>query len=108
MLKIVLTNERTILHALLVYDIATERELPDNIGTPLAELCGTDGIDSIAHGDDGIECLSQPTFLFLFFSEYYAEQNADGVKSFGNNKVQMPLSLQTWALALSRNNEFPI
>ena len=41
-------------------------------------------------------------------SEYYAEQNADGVKSFGNNKVQMPLSSQTWALALSRNNEFPI
>ena len=41
-------------------------------------------------------------------SEYYAEQNADGLKSFGNNKVQMPLSSQTWALALSRNNEFPI
>ena len=108
MLKIILTYERTILHALLVYDIAPERELPDNIGTPLAKLCGTDGVDSIAHGDDGIECLSQPTFLFLFFSECYAEQNADGVKRFGNNEVQMPLSLQTWALALSRNNEFPI
>ena len=57
MLKIVLTYERTILHALLVYDIAPERELPDNIGTPLAELCGTDGVDSIAHGDDGIEVI---------------------------------------------------
>ena len=59
MLKIVLTYERTILHALLVYDIAPERELPDNIGTPLAELCGTDGVDSIAHGDDGIEVIEQ-------------------------------------------------
>lgn len=59
MLKIVLTYERTILHALLVYDIAPERELPDNIGTPLAELCGTDGVDSITHGDDGIEVIEQ-------------------------------------------------
>lgn len=51
MLKIVLTYERAVLHTLLVYDIATERELPDNIGTPLAELCGTDRVDTIAHGD---------------------------------------------------------
>lgn len=59
MLKIVLTYERTILHALLVYDIAPERELPDNIGTPLAELCGTDGVNSITHGDYGIEVIKQ-------------------------------------------------
>ena len=55
MLKIVLTYKRTILHTFLVYDIATQRELTNDIGTPLAELCGTDGVDSIAHRDDGIE-----------------------------------------------------
>ena len=71
MLKIVLTYERAVLHTLLVYDIAPERELPDNIGTPLAELSGTDGVDTIAHGDDGIEVIEQRvapnlsrTFLF--------------------------------------------
>ena len=55
MLKIILTYERAVLHTLLVYDIAPERELPDNIGTPLAELGGTDGVDTIAHGNDCIE-----------------------------------------------------
>ena len=59
MLKIVLTYERAVLHTLLVYDIAPKRELPDNIGTPLAELSGTDGVDTIAHGDDGIEVIEQ-------------------------------------------------
>ena len=33
----------------------TQREQPDDIGTPLAELCGTDGVDTIAHGNDCIE-----------------------------------------------------
>ena len=55
MLKIVFTDERTILHTLLVYDVATQRELPDDIGAPLAELCSTDGVDTIAHGNDCIE-----------------------------------------------------
>ena len=59
MLKIVLTYERAVLHTLLVYDIAPKRELPDDIGAPLAKLCGTDGIDTIAHGDDGIEVIEQ-------------------------------------------------
>ena len=59
MLKIVLTYERAVLHTLLVYDIAPKRELPDNTGTPLAELSGTDGVDTIAHGDDGIEVIEQ-------------------------------------------------
>ena len=42
-----------------VYDIAPKRELPDDIGTPLPELCGTDGVDTIAHGNDGIEVVEQ-------------------------------------------------
>lgn len=55
MLKIVLPNERAVLHTLLVNDVATQRELPDDIGAPLAELSGTDGVDTIAHGNDCIE-----------------------------------------------------
>ena len=41
----------------LVNDIAPKRELPDDIGAPLAELCGTDGVDTIAHRNDCIKVL---------------------------------------------------
>ena len=30
-------------------------DLKNDIGVPLAELCGTDGVDTIAHGNDCIE-----------------------------------------------------
>ena len=59
MLKVVLTDKRAVLHTLLVYDIAPKRELPDDIGAPLAELCGTDGVDSIAHRNDCIKVVEQ-------------------------------------------------
>ena len=55
MFKIVLTDKRAVLHTLLVNDIAPKRELPDDIGAQLAERCGTDGVDTIAHGNDCIE-----------------------------------------------------
>ena len=42
-----------------VDSIATQRELANNIGTPLAELSGADGVDTITHGDDGIEVIEQ-------------------------------------------------
>ena len=29
--------------------------MKNDIGVPLAELCGTDGVDTIAHGNDCIE-----------------------------------------------------
>ena len=38
MLKIILANERSVLHSLLVYDIASERELADDVSTPLFPL----------------------------------------------------------------------
>lgn len=41
MLKVILTYERTVFHAFLVYDINAQRELANNIGTPLAEQSGT-------------------------------------------------------------------
>ncbi len=69
MLKIALTYERAVLHTLLVYDVATQGELPDDIGAPLAELSGTDGVDTIAHGNDGIEVielLSRTSLTFLW------------------------------------------
>ena len=59
MLKIVLTYERAVLHTLLVYDIAPKRELPDDIGAPLVELCGTDRVDSITHRNDCIKVVEQ-------------------------------------------------
>ena len=59
MFKVVLTDKRAVLHTLLVNDIAPKRELPDDIGAPLAELCGTDGVDTIAHGNDCIEVVEQ-------------------------------------------------
>ena len=37
MLKVVLTYKRAVLHTLLVNDIATQRELTNDIGTLLAE-----------------------------------------------------------------------
>lgn len=46
MLKIVFTYKSTILHAFFIYDITTQRELANNIGTPLTELSGTDIVDN--------------------------------------------------------------
>ena len=42
-----------------VDSIATQGELANDIGTPLAELSGADGVDTITHGDDGIEVIEQ-------------------------------------------------
>ena len=39
-------------------------ELVQHVGTPLTELRGTDGIDPITHGDNGIVMLSSFPFLF--------------------------------------------
>ena len=39
-------------------------ELAQHVGTPLTELRGTDGIDPITHGDNGIVMLSSFPFLF--------------------------------------------
>ena len=55
MFKIVLTDKRAVLHTLLVNDIAPKRELPDDIGAPLAELGCTDEVNTIAHRNDCIE-----------------------------------------------------
>ena len=55
MFEIVLADERTILHALLVNHITTDGKLTQDVRTPLTELGGTDGVHPIAHGDDGIE-----------------------------------------------------
>ena len=36
--------------------VSEERgDLKNDIGAPLAELCSTDGVDTIAHGNDCIE-----------------------------------------------------
>lgn len=42
-----------------VDSIATQGELANNIGTPLAELSGADGVDTITHGDDGVKIIEQ-------------------------------------------------
>ena len=39
-------------------------ELAQHVGTPLTELRGTDGIDPITHGDNGIVMLSSFPFSF--------------------------------------------
>ena len=39
-------------------------ELVQHVGTPLTELRGTDGIDPITHGDNGIVMLSSFPFSF--------------------------------------------
>ena len=43
----------------IIYDIATQGELANDIGTPLAELSGADGVDTITHGDDGVKIIEQ-------------------------------------------------
>ncbi len=42
-----------------VDSIATQGELANNIGTPLTELCGTNGVDTITNRNDGIEVIEQ-------------------------------------------------
>ena len=42
-----------------VDSIATQGELANNIGTPLTELCGADGVDTITNRNDGIEVIEQ-------------------------------------------------
>ena len=58
-LKVVLTDERAVLHALLVYHIATNSKLTQYRSGPLTELRGTDGVDTVANRDDGIEGVEQ-------------------------------------------------
>ena len=67
-LEIVFANESPVFHALLVYDISTQRELSYHVCTPLPELRGTDGIDSIAHRDDGVKVIKQRVSCNLSFS----------------------------------------
>ena len=52
------------LHPLLVNHVAPDSELAQHVGTPLTELRGTDGIDPITHGDNGIVMLSSFPFSF--------------------------------------------
>lgn len=57
MLKVVFSNERTILHALFVNDIAAQRELPYHIGTPLPKLSSTDRVNTITHRNDSVKVI---------------------------------------------------
>ena len=52
-----LTYERTILHTLFIYDIAAQRELANNIGTPLSKLSSTDRVDTITNRNDCVKIL---------------------------------------------------
>lgn len=57
MLKIVLIYERTIFHAFLIYNIATQRELANDIGSPLSELSSTDSVDTITNRNDCVKII---------------------------------------------------
>ena len=59
MLKVVLTDKRAVFHTLLFYDIATQRELTNDTGTPLAKLCGTDRVYTIANRNDCVTIIEQ-------------------------------------------------
>lgn len=53
-----------VLHALLIHDIATDGKLAYDVGAPLAELRGADGIDAITYGDDGIKVVELCKIVF--------------------------------------------
>lgn len=46
-----------IVHAQVVNDIATQRELPYHIGTPLSELSSTDRVNTITHRNDSVKVI---------------------------------------------------
>ena len=54
-LKIVLSQEGAILHPLFVDYVATDGELTEDIGAPLAELGGPDAVHAVSDTDNGIE-----------------------------------------------------
>lgn len=49
MLKVVDVQESAVLHPLFVDNVASYGELPEDIGTPLAELGGSQGVDAITN-----------------------------------------------------------
>ena len=55
MLKIVLAQKRTILHPLFVDYVAADSELTKDLGTPLAELGGSDAVYAVSNADNGVE-----------------------------------------------------
>ena len=57
-------DKRAVLHALLIHDVATYGKLAYDVGTPLSELSGADGIDTITYGDDGIEVVELCQIVF--------------------------------------------
>ena len=57
MLKIILTDKRTVIHSLLVNHITTDGKLAEHICTPLPELGCPNRIDSIPDTNNGIEII---------------------------------------------------
>lgn|GEM_PF-5246381 len=53
--EIIFIEKCSVLHALAVEDVSLDREVPQNASSPLAELGGTDRVDAIANGNDGVE-----------------------------------------------------
>ena len=53
--EVILAQEGSVLHAFPVEHIAFDGKLPQDTGCPSAELGGTNRINTIPHGDDGIE-----------------------------------------------------
>ena len=59
MFKIIFTDERAVLHTLLVYHITTDSELTDDRCAPLAKLCSTNAVYTITDRNDRIKVIKQ-------------------------------------------------